>query len=60
MNHKQFKVIPTTVVFEHDEVYDTYVNVDEKLRITNSTFTAKGFSKTRPFMHLSTHVFRSQ
>ena len=23
-------------------------------------FTAKGFSETRPFMHLSKHIFRSQ
>ena len=26
MNHKQFKVIPTTVLFESDAIYDTYVN----------------------------------
>ena len=25
-----------------------------------NTFTAKGFSETKPFMHLSKHVFRSQ
>ena len=25
-----------------------------------NTFTAKGFSETRPLMHLSKHVFRSQ
>ena len=25
-----------------------------------NTFTPKGFSETRPFMHLSKHVFRSQ
>ena len=28
--------------------------------IVVNTFTAKGFSQTRPFMHLGNHVFRSQ
>ena len=35
--------------------------IDELKEVKNfNTFTAKGFSETRPFMHLSKHVFRSQ
>ena len=33
INHKEFKLIPTTVVFEPDEVYDTYVNINQNLQI---------------------------
>ena len=33
MNHKHFKVIPTFLVFESDEVYNIFVNVDENLQI---------------------------
>ena len=32
-NHKQFKVIMTTVVFEPSDIYDTHVNIDENLQI---------------------------
>ena len=35
-NHKQFKVIPTTVVFESDEVSHTYVNADQNLQIKDT------------------------
>ena len=40
MNHKQFKVIPTTVGFEPDKVYDTYINTDENLQINISIYNA--------------------
>ena len=31
MNHEHFKVIETFVVFELDEVYNIFVNIDENL-----------------------------
>ena len=34
-------------------------DIAEDKRIVINTFTAKGFSETRPFMHLSKHVFGS-
>ena len=38
-----------------------YENVPELiLMLLFNTFTAKRFSETRPFMHLSKHIFRSQ
>ena len=36
MNYKQFEAIPTTVLFEPDEVYDAYVNNDENLQIKDT------------------------
>ena len=33
INHKQVRVVPTTVVFKPGEVYNTYVNIDENLQI---------------------------
>ena len=32
INHKHFKVIPTFVVFEPDEVYNIFVNIDKNLQ----------------------------
>ena len=33
---------------------------DVATRFGINTFTTEGFSETRPFMHLSKHVFHSQ
>ena len=41
MNHKQFKVIPTNVVFEPDKVYDTYVNIDRNLHININIYKGR-------------------
>ena len=40
MNHKHFKVIPTFVVFEPDEVYTIFVNIDENLQININIYNA--------------------
>ena len=40
MNHKQFQVIPTTVVFESDAIYDTYVNIDDNLQTNIDIYNA--------------------
>ena len=40
MNHKQFKVLSTAVVFEPDEVYDTYINNHENLQIDINIYNA--------------------
>ena len=40
LNHKQFKVIPTNVAFEPDEVYGTDVNIDENLQVNVNIYTA--------------------
>ena len=39
-------------------IYNIQFNYSSNNNVVN-TFTAKGFSKTRPFMHLSKHVFGS-
>ena len=40
VNHKQFKVIPSTVAFESDEVYDTQVNIYDDLQINTNIYNA--------------------
>ena len=40
MNHKHFKVIPTFVVFESDEVYNIFINTDENLQININIYNA--------------------
>ena len=57
INHKEFKLIPTTVVFEPDEVYDTYVNINQNLRININFVTLFYWKLTIEFVSKSCKYF---
>ena len=55
-----FQQSSTKSVTRKERIGTFYRNFHRKLKKYFSKFTAEGFSETRPLMHLSKQVFRSQ
>ena len=40
LNNKQFQTLPTNVIISPDEIYDTYVNIDDNMQLNVNIYNS--------------------